>query len=46
MFIYICFFSDALSIESPPVVAEQGRKRSAKQRMPKKIVQHPTVHDA
>lgn len=38
--------SDPLAIESPPVVAEQGRKRSAKQRTPKKILQHPTVNDA
>jgi len=33
-----------LAIENPPV--EQGRKRSAKQRTPKKIHQQPAVNDA
>jgi len=36
--IYIYVFSDVLAIESPP---EQGRKRLAKQRTPKKIHQYP-----
>lgn len=36
---YYFVFSDVLAIVSPP--AEQGRKRSAKQRTPKKIQQHP-----
>lgn len=43
MFIVInLFFSDALAVEGQP---EQGRKRSIKQRTPKKIHQYP-VNDA